>query len=709
MNCCSKDNQIKQDNNHSNHSCQHCDHKNDLDHSKDYHHHLDNQHHDHSHHMGGAEAGKDFLRRFLIVTFLLIPLFFFSKKGLGKYIQFGFATAIFYFALIFFEHAKHEIKSGKYGMMSLVSLATAAGYFFSVASTFLPALGGVGFYLEISTLIWVLLFGHYLEAKSTQAAGNALEEVAKLLPKKAHRLINPQSLENEELVYDEVEVERLRVGDFVFVKAGEKIPADGKIIDGSAYVNESLLTGESKPVERKKDDRVAGGAICIDGRLIVKIERVGEASTVGQIKALVEKASQTKPKIQRLADKAASFLTFTALLTAFLTIVVWSFIGGKSFVFALTLAITVLVIACPHALGLAIPTVSTIATSLAVNLGFFIKDMSKLEVIKDVGFVVFDKTGTLTEGRFEVIRFQTLNIRGVGDPIDSRFLLAVAASLEKGSTHPIATAILTKAKQEGVKTLNVVNYKVIPGKGVEGKIEGKRYFLGSINFAKERVKLEKKEEELLEKSTKEGKTTVVLFDRKRVLAVILLGDVIKNDSFLAIEKLHQLGVRTAMLTGDNRKVAEAVAKKLKIDRFFAEVKPEDKYKYIKQLQQKGVRVMMVGDGINDAPALVQADVGVAVGAGTDLAVEGGDVVLTRSNPKDIVVLIRLSQMVYRKMMENLFWAAGYNLIAIPTAAGVFLPWGIVLKPEWGVLLMSLSSVIVVINAFLLKVAAKKLE
>ncbi len=733
-----------QDHDHgSDHDCS--EHKTDSStahHGKDHDHHHSHTgcgggHTGHHQHMAGPEAARDFLKRFWIVTFLLIPLFIFTEKGLSflglpdfawrRYVQFGFASWIFYYALVFFEHARHEIKSRSFGMMTLVSLAVAAGYLFSAASTFLPALQGVEFYLEISTLIWVLLFGHYLEAKSSTAAGDALQEVAKLLPKKAHKIKikgKGGKLNIEKLEYEDVDVENLAVGDFVLVKAGEKIPADGIIVEGAAFVDESLITGESKPVEKEKGAEVVAGSICTDGQLVVKLTKVGESSTVGQIKNLVAEAAQTKPRAQRIADKASSILTFVALGTALATVVVWSFILGQPFVFGLTLAITVLVIACPHALGLAIPTVSTIATSLAVKNGFFIKDMSKIEVVKDVDWVIFDKTGTLTEGRFEVVKFKVV------DPTDkdSNYLLAVAASLEKGSTHPIASAIIEKAEVEKVELLKVEKFKNIAGKGVSGVIRGKRYFLGSVRFVESSLKLDKKRREELEGYVREGKTTVVLFDEKNLLAVILLGDKIKEDSFKAVEGLHKLGVRVAMLTGDNKAVAEDVANKLGIDVFFAEVSPEDKYKAVKSLQEgkdyfgdnlsggkrsaKDSRirtfgagqskVMMVGDGINDAPALTQADVGVAIGAGTDVAVEAGDIVLTRNNPKDIVALIKLSRAVYRKMVENLFWALGYNVVAIPAAAGVFMPWGMRLKPEWAAILMSLSSVIVVINALRLK-------
>ncbi|GIW62915.1 MAG: heavy metal translocating P-type ATPase [Patescibacteria group bacterium] len=661
-------------------------------------HHNNHCHNSDNCHNMNSDSAKEFLKRFWIVTFLLIPLFIFTEKGISilgltefywrRYVQFGFATAVFYFSLIFYQHAWHEIKSRNLGMMTLVSLAISAGYSFSVFSTFFPKLSTTEFYLEISTLIWVLLFGHYLEAKSSISARSALDEVEKLLPKTAHLVIN-NNLETEEIPID-----KLKTGNKVLVRSGEKIPADGIVIEGSAYVDESLSTGESSPTEKTVNDKVIAGSICLDAQLIIKLTQVGENSTVGQIKQLINKASQTKPKTQKLADKAASVLTLTALITALATVVIWSLIIGKPFVFSLTLAITVLVIACPHALGLAIPTVSTIATSLAVKNGFFIKDLSKLEIAKDINYIIFDKTGTLTEGKFQVEQILIAEKK-----LNKTVAIALAASLEQGSSHPIAQAILNYAKKHSIKLNKVDDYKIIPGKGTKGKIKNKIYYLGSPNFAKEITNF-KNLPQLSNHKT--AKTKVVLFDKDKIFAIILLGDKIKKEAYIAIKEIHSLNIKTAMLTGDNESIAKETAEKLKIDNVFAEVKPEDKYKHIRDLQQKGYRVMMVGDGINDAPALMQADIGLAIAKGTDLAVSAGDVILTRNNPKDAVTLIKLSKAVYKKMIENLIWALGYNIIAIPTAAGLFIPLGIKLKPEWAALIMSLSSVIVVINAIRLK-------
>jgi len=657
---------------------------------------------DHSHH-NHKEATthngtKDFLRRFWIVTFLLIPLLLLSEKALSllgitdfssrRYFQFAIATAIFYFSLIFFQHAKHEIQMKSFGMMTLVSVAVGAGYMFSATSTFIAAFKGVEFYLEISSLIWILLFGHYLEAKSSSAAGNALQEVAKLLPKQAHLLVSGSVVEKD--------IMELKKDDVVLVKPGEKVPADGVIIRGTANMDESLISGESAPVEKRNGDMVVAGSICLDGSLEIKLERVGESSTIGQIQKLIGEAQLTKPKVQKVADKAAGILTFTALAVSLITVLVWSLFLGESFTFSLTLGITVLVIACPHALGLAIPTVSTIATSLAIKNGVFLKDLGKLEVVKDIDWVVFDKTGTLTKGEFGVT--DVINI-GLSDDNE---VLQLVASLEQLSSHVIATAIVKFSKSKKLDFLEVSEFKNIAGKGISGKIKGKTFIIGNQRFMEDSNVFGKESSSKAQHLASEGKTTIFLADKSQILGILGLSDSIKEESQIAVEKLHKQGIKVAMLTGDNQKVAQSVAGKLGIDDFFAEVLPEDKYKYIKKLQEQGNKVMMVGDGVNDAPALTQADVGVAIGAGTDVAVESGDIVLTRNNPEDISRLVSLGKKVYRKMVENLIWATGYNIVAIPAAAGVFATWGFFLRPEIGAILMSLSSVIVVVNAVQLK-------
>ncbi len=649
-------------------------------------------HHNHtSHGAHGMSHGSaaQYLKRFWIVTFLLIPLVLVHPKvseilsisfGLNKWIQFGIATIIFGFALVFFQHAWHEIKSRKYGMMTLVSLAVGSGYLFSVASTFIPALD-VEFYLEISTLVWVLLFGHYLEAKSSSAAGDALSEVAKLLPKKAHKLENGTETD--------VDITELQEGDVVVVKPGEKIPADGMITKGFANVNESHISGESKPIKKEEGAQVIAGAICLDGSLTIRLSRVGEHSTVGQIQKLIAQAGQTKPRSQRIADKASAILTFVAGITALGTLLVWTLVIGQPFVFAVTLAITVLVIACPHALGLAIPTVTTVTTSLAVKNGFFIKDLSKIETIRKADYVVFDKTGTLTKGEFGVTDVVPLAEQ------DTDNILSFAASLEQHSSHIIGQSILTHAREQKVPVSEIDNFQNVAGQGVKAEIDGTEYFAGN-------ERLIRSFNLTLNVPANTNGTLVFVASKENVLGYIVLSDAVKESSKEAVKKLHDMGVKVAMLTGDNEQVAQAVSEEIGIDTYFANVLPEDKYRHIKKLQEDGSIVLMVGDGVNDAPALTQADTGVAIGAGTDVAVEAGDVVLTDNDPEDIVRLITLSKKVYAKMIQNLVWALGYNIVAIPAAAGVFAVWGFFLRPEIGALVMSLSTVIVVVNALTLK-------
>lgn len=663
----------------------------------DHHAHKHHNHSEHGSHGMGHGSAEVFLRRFWIVTFLLIPLVVTNEAvagffgipifELGKWISFAIATVVFGFSLIFFEHALHEIKARRYGMMTLVSLAVGAGYLFSVASTLIPSLHAE-FYLEISTLIWVLLFGHYLEARSGAVAGNALQEVAKLLPKQAHKLVNG--------VEEDVDVTELKEDDQVLVKPGEKIPADGVILSGSANVDEALISGESKPIHKSEGDEVVAGSICLDGSLTLKLSRVGEHSTIGQIQKLIAEAQQTKPNSQRIADKAAGILTFVAGITALLTILVWSLLLGETFTFSITLAITVLVIACPHALGLAIPTVTTITTSLAVKNGFFIKNLAKIEVIRKADYVVFDKTGTLTTGVFGVTDVTT-----IGDFTKDQ-VFKVAGSLEQHSSHIIGQSIVAHAKKERIRLENISEFKNVAGKGIKAVFDGVTYTVGNKAIMQEVGIITTDSEKAYGELTAKGKTTIFVADETKVIGLIGLSDTIKEESFNALKKLHDMGVKVAMLTGDNKAVAQSVAEELNIDTYFAEVLPEDKYTHIKSLQKDGSVVLMVGDGVNDAPALTQADAGIAIGAGTDVAVEAGDVVLTRSNPEDIVRLITLSKKVYAKMIQNLVWALGYNIVAIPAAAGAFAYWGFFLRPEIGAFVMSLSTVIVVANAMLLK-------
>lgn len=653
----------------------------------------------HGHGGHGMEHGsaESYLRRFWIVTALLVPLaltnppvagfFGIPTLTLGAWIQFGLATIIFGFSLVFFQHAWHEIKARAFGMMTLVSLAVGAGYAFSVVATFVPSLG-VQFYLEIATLIWVLLFGHYLEARSSAAAGNALAEVAKLLPKQAHKLAGGTETD--------VAISELAEGDRVLVKPGEKVPADGEIVSGHSSVDESLVSGESAPIEKQSGDTVVAGSIALDGALTLFLTRVGEHSTIGQIQALIASAQMTKPRQARIADTASAVLTFAALAVATATVFVWLVVIGSSFAFAMTLAITVLVIACPHALGLAIPTVTTIATSLAVKNGVFIKNLAKIETIRKADYVVFDKTGTLTKGLFGVT-----NVVPFGEETENE-VLRIAASLEQHSSHVIGTSIGIHAKSNNVLLADISDFENVAGKGIRATIGGVPYLVGNKALMAEAGISLDGVLSAFEPLASAGKTVIFVANNQNVVGLIALADEVKPESKEAVRKLHDLGLKVAMLTGDNEQVAAAVARELSIDTYFAQVLPEDKYTRIKEFQKAGAVVLMVGDGVNDAPALTQADVGIAIGAGTDVAVEAGDVVLTRSNPGDVVRLVVLARAVYRKMIQNLVWALGYNIVAIPAAAGIFAAWGFFLRPEIGALIMSLSTVIVVLNAMSLR-------
>jgi P-type Cu2+ transporter len=545
----------------------------------------------------------------------------------------------------------------------------------------------VEFYLEISTLVWVLLFGHYLEARSASAAGDALVEVAKLLPKQAHKLVDRKDID--------VDIGNLAEGDIVLVKPGEKIPADGAVSEGHPSVDESLVSGESRPVGKQKGDSVIAGSIALDGALTVHLSRVGEHSTVGQIRSLIASAQITKPRQARIADTASAVLTLAALAVGLLTVLVWTLLAGQTFAFAITLAITVLVIACPHALGLAIPTVTTIATSLSVKNGVFIKNLTKIETVRKADYVVFDKTGTLTKGVFAVIGVEALT--GAKDEV-----VRLAAALEQNSSHVIGQSIVAYAQKNSIALAPIGDFENLAGKGIRAKIDGVEYLVGNRALMDDAGIFLDEMVPAFERFSREGATTIFVADTRKPLGLIVLADEVKPESKDTICQLHRLGLKVAMLTGDNKSVAEGVARQLEIDTYFAEVLPQDKYSHIKQLEDQGNIVIMVGDGVNDAPALTQADAGIAIGAGTDVAVEAGDIVLTRSNPGDVVRLIVLARAVYRKMIQNLWWAFGYNVVAIPAAAGLFAAWGFFLRPEIGVLLMASSTAVVVINAISLR-------
>jgi Cu2+-exporting ATPase len=545
-------------------------------------------------------------------------------------------------------------------------------------------LKGEVFFWELATLIDIMLLGHWIEMRSIQGASRALEELVKIMPSEAHQLKDGQMVD--------VKVEILKPGDRVLVKPGEKMPVDGVAIEGETSVNESMLTGESKPVTKRAGDVVIGGSINGEGSMIVEVTKTGSETYLSQVVELVRKAQESKSKTQDLADKAARMLTIISLGVGAITLVGW-LLSGEDSAFAVERAVTVMVISCPHALGLAIPLVVAVSTSLAAESGLLIRNRQAFERAKDLQAVVFDKTGTLTEGRFGVT-----DIVPLAD-LDEAEVLRLAASLEASSEHPIAAGIVDSSKEKGIERVHVHDFRAIPGKGVEGLVSGKKVRVTSPGYLRENG-IEPKDERI-ERLAEQGKTVVYLLEEDTPLGAIALADIIRKESGEAIKKLKAMNIKCMMLTGDNRFVARWVAEELGLDDFFAEVLPHEKAEAIKKVQKDYI-VAMVGDGVNDAPALVQADVGIAIGAGTDVAVESADIVLVRNDPRDVAYIVGLSRKTYWKMYQNLVWATGYNAFAIPLAAGILYGYGVLLSPAIGAILMSASTVIVAVNAKLLK-------
>jgi Cu2+-exporting ATPase len=649
--------------------------------------------HKHHHRTGGHQHMiAEFRTRFWISLLLTIPILVLSpfiQKLLGFRLEFLFDRWVLWFlsSLVFFiggwpflKGFLKEIRKKKPGMMTLIALAISVAYFYSTLVVF--GLPGKVFFWELATLILVMLFGHWMEMKSVMGASRALEELVKLMPREAHLILSDGTIKD-------VPVEILNPSDRILVRPGEKIPVDGVVIDGFSSVNEAMLTGESKPVEKKEGDRVIGGAINGEGALTVEVEKTGKDTYLSQVIELVKKAQESRSKTQNLADRAAFWLTLTSITLGTVTVFLWLFLG-KDFAFSLERTVTVMVITCPHALGLAIPLVVAVSTALSAKRGLLIRDRNAFERAKDIDVVVFDKTGTLTEGRFGVTDIVPL------DEISEEEILEKAATLELSSEHPIARGIVEEAERRNVKILDVENFQALRGRGVEGKINGALYRVVSPGYLSEKgINLEN---EQLAKISSQGKTLVYLMRDDEVVGAIALADRIRRESKEAVLMLKGMGIQVMMLTGDSEDVARWVKEELHLDHYFAEVLPHEKSLQIKEIQEKGKRVAMVGDGVNDAPALVQADLGIAIGAGTDVAVESADIVLVRNDPRDIVSIIGLSKATYKKMKENLLWATGYNVFAIPLAAGVLYPVGILLSPAIGALFMSLSTIIVALNA-----------
>jgi len=666
----------------------------------------------HKHNDGGDPMehhrmmADDFRKRFFVVLPLTIFVLLLSmqiQEWLGFTLVFlGHEILLFLLGTLivvyggkpFFSAAKSEIITSNFGMMSLVSLALSAGYLFSTAATFFFT--GESLWWEISTLALAFLFGHWMEMRAVIGTGGALRELAKLIPDTAHLLTIGEKPDYAEATKGKQEIKdvptnELQKGDVILVKPGERIPADGIVTDGISSVDESMITGESRPITKEANSDVIGGSINNDGSLTVRITKTGAESAIAQIMDLIRQAQNTKPKVQELADKAANVLTLTAITVGTGTFIYWIFVSPQGVVFAATLAITVVVIACPHALGLAIPTVTTITSSLAAKNGILIRDMKGLEIARKLQYLVLDKTGTLTEGKYGVSKIITTGL-------DEKQLLKLASAVELHSQHSIAQGVVNYAKENGVDVSPATEFKSFPGKGAEGIVSGEKVYVGNRMMMKDKnINIEK-----ITLPTDLVGTVVYVSNENKIIGAIILEDKIRKESKNAIDSFHKMGIRVAMLTGDKKEVADMVGKNLGIDKVFSEVLPDQKTNKVKELQDKGYIVGMVGDGVNDAPALTQAHIGIAIGAGTSVAIESAEIVLVKSNPQDIVKAITLSRKTDRKMKQNLAWAAGYNIIAIPLAAGVLYPYGVLLRPEWGALLMSTSSLIVVANALTLK-------
>ncbi|MDY0127432.1 MAG: copper-translocating P-type ATPase [Candidatus Cloacimonadaceae bacterium] len=645
---------------------------------------------------------NDFKKKFIVSLILTIPILILSpmflsllgipvivKSPLAPFLLFGLSSIVYWYGgLPFLKGMIRELKEKQPGMMTLIAVAISTAYFYSTAVLF--GLSGTDFFWELVTLIDIMLLGHWIEMKSVMGASKALDALAQLLPSDAHRIMPDGSIED-------VPVHLLNKGDKIVIKPGEKIPADGDIIEGLSAVNEAMLTGESKPVTKKKGDEVIGGSINEEGSLTVEVKGTGEDSFLARVIEHVRKAQKSKSKTQDLANRAASWLTYVTLGSGAISLLVWFFIVNQDLAFSLERAVTVMVISCPHALGLAIPLVVAATTSIAAAHGLLIRNRNSFEQARSLSTVIFDKTGTLTEGRFGVT--DTL-------PFDQEYegsMLKYAASVEAYSEHPIARAIA-----ESVDDLwEVEDFQAITGKGAMGKVKGKEIKIMGPGYLREQ-NIETEDARISDLQS-QGKTVVFVFIDDVLAGAIALADIVKEESSHAIQALKALGIRSIMLTGDNERVAAWVSEKIGIDEYFADVLPEDKSNKIKEVQARGMRVAMIGDGVNDAPALAQADLGIAIGAGSGVAIETADVILVKSNPLDVVSVIHLSKATHRKMVQNLLWATGYNVIAIPLAAGVLYSFGILLSPAYGAVLMTISTVIVAINARLLRIKSKDLS
>jgi Cu2+-exporting ATPase len=605
----------------------------------------------------------------------------------SQYIPAVFGSILFlYSGTVFLRGAVAEIRDRLPGMMTLISLAISVAFVFSLAVTF--GVPGMDLWWELATLITIMILGHWIEMRSIMQAQGALNELAKLLPDVATRITGDST--------EEVPASELRPGDLVLIRPGASIPADGVVRDGSSEVNEAMITGESNPVEKKVEGKVIAGTVNGSGSLRVEVTGTGEKTALAGIMRLVSQAQSSRSRAQALADRAAFALTVVAIVAAILTFVGW-LIAGAPLVFAVERVVTVLVIACPHALGLAIPLVIAISTTLGARSGLLVRNRRGLEEARNLNAVVFDKTGTLTRGEFRVVEITT------SPGLSRDDALRLAASLEKDSEHTIAQGVVKSAEERGLKPTRAENFKAIPGQGVQATVDGRQLMIGGPALLRALgITPDPPSAQAMDKAAQNAQTAITLVEGKKLLAVFAIADAIREESREAVRRLHDQQIEVIMMTGDSKPVADAVARQVGVDTVLAEVSPEQKAAKVKELRSSGKRVGMVGDGVNDAPALLTADVGIAIGAGTDVAVEAGDVVLIRSDPRDVPRIIALSKATYRKMIQNLWWAAGYNIVAIPLAAGILASRGIVLSPAIGAVLMSASTVIVALNAQLLR-------
>ncbi len=657
------------------------------------HSHGDNPSHGHMGHDHHRMMIADFKKRFWVSLVLTIPILLLSpmiQHWMGvswqftgsKYILFILSSIVyFYGGWPFLKGFFEEVKKKAPGMMTLIAMAISVAYFYSVATTF--GLPGEDFFWELATLIVIMLLGHWIEMKSVLGASRALELLVSMMPSEAHKVEEDQIID--------VKLDALLSGDIILIKPGEKVPADGLVVEGESYLNESMLTGESKPVKKGVQDQVIGGSINGNGSLKVKVEHTGKDSYLNKVITMVQEAQKTKSKMQNLSDRAAKWLTYIALSIGFGTLIFWLALG-KDFVFALERMVTVMVISCPHALGLAVPLVVAISTAISAQKGLLIRNRTAFEESRKISALVFDKTGTLTKGDFGVTRYEALKAG-----FDKKEMLRLAGALEQSSEHPIAVGVMRKIKELNIEIPKAENFEAITGKGVKAKVEGREVKVVSPGYLRDE-----------NMAIPEGaygsaaETVVFVLIDDQLAGYIALADEIRPESAAAIQTFKKNHIKVFMATGDNDVVGKAVSEELGLDGYYAEVLPHQKVEIVKELQGKGEFVAMTGDGVNDAPALAQADVGIAVGSGTDVAAETADIILVNSNPKDIANLILFGKATYQKMIQNLAWATGYNAIAIPLAVGVLYPFGFVLSPAIGAVFMSLSTVIVAINAQLLK-------